>query len=85
MKTTTETVRDTLLAEIDSLIKGASSVDRANAVAKLSAQVIYSSRLELENKRSEVDIGRLFGQVRWDKIDGIEIQIPSLVIKGGTK
>lgn len=80
---TTEDIRAILMAEIDSLINGSSTVDRANSVAKLSAQAIYATRVELENKRIEVNIGNLFGQVRWDKIDGLEVSVPKLTMKIG--
>jgi hypothetical protein len=84
MNTTTETIREILLSEIDSLIKGESTIDRANSVAKLSAQAIYATRVELENKRCEINIGNLFGQVRWDKIDGLEVSVPKLTMKLGS-
>lgn len=77
----TELIRDTLLKELDSLVKGTSTIERAHAVAKVSAQAIYATRVELENKRMEVNIGHLFGQVRWDKIDGLEVTLPKLTMK----
>ncbi len=43
-------VRDTLMNELDSLIAGKTDVKRANAVAKLSAQVIYNDRLKIEQE-----------------------------------
>lgn len=67
---TTESLREILFSEIKTLRSGESTTDRANSVSKLASQLIYASRLELENKRMEVAIGDLFGQVRWDKIDG---------------
>ena len=79
---TTETIREILMEELNSLIDGKSRIERANAVAKVSAQAIYASRLELENKRAEINIGNLFGQIRWDKIDGLEVTLPKLTMKG---
>ncbi|MDB4681365.1 hypothetical protein OAE88_00495 [bacterium] len=76
----TEDIRKILMDELDSLVKGESSIDRANSVSKLSAQAIYATRMELENKRSEIAIGHLFGQVRWDKIDGLEVTLPKLTM-----
>ena len=78
----TETIRDILMKELDSLVSGKTSIERANAVAKVSAQAIYATRVELENKRAEINIGNLFGQVRWDKIDGLEVTLPKLTMKG---
>ena len=76
---TTSKVRKMLLDELDSLIKGESDIERAQAVTGLSAQVIYATRLELENKRIEVDISKnLSDKPRWKQIDGGEISLPSL-------
>ena len=66
--------------ELDSLIAGKSTIDRAHAVSKLSAQAIYATRVELENKRAEISIGSLFGKVRWDKIDGVEVTLPTITM-----
>ena len=78
----TEDIRDILMNELESLIEGKTTIERANAVAKISAQAIYATRLELENKRAEINIGNLFGQVRWDNIDGIQVTIPKLTMRG---
>ena len=43
-------IREVLMDEIDSLLSGKSDNKRANAVAKLSAQVIYKDRLKMEEK-----------------------------------
>ena len=57
-------IKETLLNEIDSLLSGKSDIQRAKAVAKLGAQVIYKQRVELETKV-------LTEKVRmWDKIGG---------------
>lgn len=41
-------ITEILMKEIDSLVSGKSDIDRANSVAKLSAQVIYKERLGVE-------------------------------------
>lgn len=41
-------IREILMEEIDSLIKGTTDTKRARAVTKLSAQVIYKDRLKME-------------------------------------
>ncbi len=57
-------IKKILLNEIDSLISNKSDVARANAVAKLGAQVIYKERVEHEAKD-------LKERVRmWDRIGG---------------
>ncbi len=78
----TEDIREILMSELDSLVSGESTIERAHGVAKLSAQAIYATRIELENKRMEIDIGNLFGQVRWDKIDGVQVTVPKLTMRG---
>ena len=77
---TTESLRDILFEEIRTLRSGDSSTDRANSVSKLASQIIYATRLELENKRMEVAIGDMFGQVRWDNIDGEKVSIPVIEV-----
>ena len=81
IKETTESLRDILFKELASLRTGESSTDRANSVSKLASQIIYASRLELENKRMEIAIGNMFGQIRWSKIDGTNAVIPALVMQ----
>ena len=81
-KSSTEDIRQILMNELDSLIKGNSDTKRATAVAKISAQAIYATRVELENKRIEVDIGKNLGKVRWDNIDGKETSIPFIKMTG---
>ncbi len=72
-------IRKILLDEIDSLISGKSDGKRARAVTKAAAQVIYATRIEIENKRIEVDISKtLSDKPRWDKIDGDSVSIPTL-------
>ena len=77
----TSDIREVLMNEIESLVKGTSDSERAKRVAELSAQAIYATRVELENKRIEVDIGKTTGDMRWDKIDGLEVTIPTLTMR----
>lgn len=71
-------IQKILMEEIDSLRNGESTTDRANSVAKLAAQYVYTVRVEIENKREEIKIGNLFGQIRWNNIDGLEVNIPMI-------
>jgi hypothetical protein len=54
-----EQIRKMLFEEIDKFRKDDSNVERARTIAKLSSQAIYSIRAELENKRLELELGRL--------------------------
>jgi hypothetical protein len=79
----TSSMKSILMDELNSLISGKTTIERANAVSKLSAQAIYATRLEIENKRIEVDIKKSFGDDRWNLIDNFEVSVPS--IKNGGK
>lgn len=46
---TTETLRNTLFEEMESLIDGETTEGRAHAVARLANAIIASSRLELDH------------------------------------
>lgn len=54
-------IKEILMDEIDSLINGKTDVQRANAVAKLSAQAIYKDRLVMEKEVLEANKKRWFG------------------------
>lgn len=48
-KQTTETLRATLFNEMESLIEGETTENRAHAVARLANAIIATSRLELDH------------------------------------
>ena len=74
----TSNLREILFSELESLREGKSTENRAHAVSKLASQIIYASRLELENKRMEITIGHMFGKMRWNKVDNELTNIPKL-------
>lgn len=78
----TSKVRDILLKELDDLMSGKADVKHAKAVSKVSAQAIYASRIELENKRIEAKLMKDTGKDRWKFIDGAEVTIPTLNMGG---
>lgn len=74
MKTTT-TIRDLLFKEMEDLANGKSDIKKAKAMTKISAQIIYSTRLEIENKKIEVEIAKANKEVQnWMKKDFSKIQ-----------
>ena len=59
-----EKIRDILFDEIDSYRSGKSDIDRMRAISDISAQTIYSIRLEMENKRVELEVGKADDEVK---------------------
>ena len=55
-------IRKILMDEIDSLIAGKTDIKRARAVTKLSAQVIYKDRLEVEKQVLEAKTKMVWGK-----------------------
>ncbi len=79
MKTqTTKAVREILMKELEGLMNGTVDTDHANSVSKLSAQAIYATRVELENKRIETELHLRTDENRLKFIDGDEVKIPTL-------
>lgn len=81
MKNTDELKR-VLFDEIDSLVKGDSSPQRANGVSKLASQIIYACRVEVENKREEINLSKLLKSPRIKEIDAKTVTVPSLSFGG---
>ena len=80
----TDDLKRVLFGEIDALIKGDSSPERANSVSKLASQIIYACRVEVENKREEINLSKITGEDRLGKIDVKTVTVPSLSF-GGSK
>lgn len=55
---TTHTLRNNLCDIMDGLRNETISIKEAQAMAKLAANIIYATRLELENKRIEMKLAR---------------------------
>jgi len=53
-----EDIRRILFEEIDLFRRDGKDVKRARAISELSSQAIYSIRVELENKRLELELGK---------------------------
>ena len=75
---TTKAVRDILMKELNDLMNGKTDIEHANAVSKVAGQAIYTTRLELENKRIEVELHMNTDQDRLKFIDGNNVKIPTL-------
>jgi hypothetical protein len=59
-----EEIRTVLLKEINLFRKKGGDTERAKIISEMSAQTIYSIRVELENKRLELEIGKSDDQVK---------------------
>lgn len=74
MSTTTE-IRNMLLQEMKDLRSKKVTPQEAKAMVDLSAQAIYTTRLELENKRVELELGKSTEEVKkWMSRDFSKIQ-----------
>ena len=74
----TQKIRETLLKELDMLMDGKATTEHANAVSSVAAQAIYTTRLEIENKRIEAKLMEDTKQDRWKFIDGQSVSVPTL-------
>ena len=69
-----EEIRNVLLKEISLFREKGSNPERAKIIAEMSAQTIYSIRVELENKRLELEIGKSDDKVKtWMNKDFTDI------------
>ncbi len=75
---TTKNIRDALMKELSDLMDGKADVRHAKAVAKVSAQAIYATRVELENKRMEIELHLNTDNDRMKFIDGNKVKVPTL-------
>ena len=75
---TTKAVRDILMTELKNLMDGKTDSEHAEAVSRVAGQAIYATRLELENKRIEVDLHLNTDENRLKFIDGNNVKIPTL-------
>lgn len=76
MKNTND-LKQMLLDEMDSLRKGETTVERANSIGKLASNLIYTIRVEIENKREEIKLIKKTGEIR-ASIDANSVTVPSL-------
>jgi len=75
---TTKKVREILMKELSDLMDGKVDNEHAKAVSSIAGQAIYATRLELENKRLEVDLHLNTDEDRLKFIDGNNVKIPTL-------
>ena len=55
---TTKDLQDILFKELESLSIGDGDLKKAKAMTKISAQLIYAGRIELENKRIQLELSK---------------------------
>lgn len=60
----TKSLQDLLFKELESISSGKGDLKKAKVVSKISSQIIYSTRLELENKRIELEIAKSSEEVK---------------------
>jgi len=59
-----EEIRTILFKEMDLFRKKGGDPKRAKTITQMSAQTIYSIRVELENKRTELELGKSDDKVK---------------------
>ena len=59
-----EKIRNILFDELDLVRKKDGDTKRAKAVSGLAAQAVYAIRVEVENKKIELDIGQADKEVK---------------------
>lgn len=70
-----EKIRSILFEEIDLFRKDKIDKEKAKIISDMSAQTIYSIRVELENKRLELEIGKSDKKVKkWMEKDFSDIK-----------
>ena len=75
---TTQNIRKVLMKELNDLMDGKVDAAHAEAVSKVASQAIYSTRVELENKRIEAELHMNTDENRLKFIDGKNVKIPTL-------
>lgn len=70
---TTQTLRDELFSTMEKLQKGCITTKEAQATAKIAANIIYATRLELENKRMELKAKRSIPANQVAKLQSIKM------------
>ena len=71
----TSSIRKMLLKQIEDVVNGEANIEEARVVCDLSSQLIYTTRLELENKRLELELGKSDNEVKkWMERDFSNIQ-----------
>lgn len=74
MKTTTD-IRDILFEQMDKINKQKGDIEEAKVITDLSAQAIYATRVEIENKKLELELGKSTDEVKkWMSRDFSDIQ-----------
>ena len=74
MKDTRE-LQDILFAQMNELVNGDGDIKKAKAITKLASQAIYITRLEVENKRLELEVSKSNEDVKkWMEKDFSNIQ-----------
>lgn len=60
----TKDIQDALFKELDSISNGSGDVKKAKLVTKIASQLIYASRIEIENKRIELELSKSTDEVK---------------------
>jgi len=76
-KNTTKTLREMLFKQLEGIQDGSVDLKEARVVVKTASQIVYSSRLDIENKRIEMQLMKTMTRNK-KNIDGVGVSIPTL-------
>ena len=68
-----------LFSQLEGLQDGTIEVKQARVFAKTASQIVYASRLDLENKRIEMQLMKTTTRPK-KNIDAVKVTIPSLTL-----
>ena len=74
---TTKTLTEMLFKQLEGLQDGTIDTKEARAFSKTASQIVYASRLDLENKRIEMQLMKTICRPS-KNIDGAKVSIPTL-------
>ena len=60
----TKSLQDMLFKELESISSGNGDLKKAKVVSKISSQIIYAARIEIENKRIELELSKSTEEVK---------------------
>jgi len=76
-KQTTKTLREMLFKQLEGLQNKTIDVKEARVAVKTASQIVYLTRLDLENKRIEMQLMKTVCRPK-KNVDGAKVSIPAL-------
>jgi len=74
---TSKSLREMLFTQLEGLQDGSVDLKTARAFTKTASQIVYSSRVDIENKRIEMQLAKTMSRPK-KNLDGKTVAVPSL-------